>query len=55
MTAINQAFHAAAEALEEDLRKIDAGDLQATPERRAFLVGAIKAWKRPAVARPIGG
>lgn len=54
MTAMSEAFSAAAEALEEDVRKIDAGEVEATPEHRAFLAGAIKAWKRPAEAETGG-
>jgi hypothetical protein len=48
LTAMNEAFHAAAAKLEDDVRKIDAGEIEATAEHRAFLTGAIKAWKRPA-------
>lgn len=48
VTGLARAFHLAALNLEEDLRKIDAGEITATPERRAFLSGAVHAWKLPA-------
>lgn len=46
MTTMDEAFRAAALALEDDLRKIDAGEIQATPARRAFIAGAVRGWKR---------
>ncbi|MFJ5861497.1 hypothetical protein ACIQCM_08735 [Pseudarthrobacter sp. NPDC092439] len=42
-----QALHEAAVRLEEDLRQIEAGEVEASPERRAFLTGAVRAWKLP--------
>lgn len=39
------AFLEALPSVEEELRKIDAGEITATPERRAFLADAVKAWK----------
>lgn len=47
MTSLDEAFHAAAVALEEDLRKIDAGEEHASPFKRALIAGAIRAWKLP--------
>lgn len=48
MQNLQEAFQAAAARLEDDIRKIDAGELEATPEHRAFLAGAVNAWTRPA-------
>lgn len=47
MPDLQDALHEAAVALEEDIRQIDSGEVEATPARRAFLAGAIRAWKQP--------
>jgi hypothetical protein len=47
VTSAAGGLHAAALVLEEDIRKIDAGELQATPAQRAFLAGAAKGLKLP--------
>jgi hypothetical protein len=47
MTALDEAFHAAAVNLEEELRKIDAGEVEASPFGRALIAGAVSAWKQP--------
>jgi hypothetical protein len=44
VTAAADGLHAAGLALEEDIRKMDAGELHATPEQRAFLMGAKNAF-----------
>jgi hypothetical protein len=47
VTSTAAGLHAAALILEEDVRKIDAGELEATPAQRAFLAGAAKGLKLP--------
>ena len=47
MTSAEDGLHAAALVIEEDLRKIDAGEVKATPEQRAFLAGAVQGLKAP--------
>ncbi|ABK02749.1 hypothetical protein Arth_1355 [Arthrobacter sp. FB24] len=54
MANLQEAFQAAAARLAEDIRKIDAGELDATPAHRAFLDGAVKAWTQPAVTESGG-
>lgn len=47
MTSPREGLRAAAGILEEDLRKIDAGEVHASPAYRAFLVGAVRGLKQP--------
>lgn len=47
MKSVAEALHAAAVVLEEDVRKIDAGETTATPAERAFLVGAMRGLRVP--------
>lgn len=47
MPTLDEAFHQAAVNLEEDLRQIDAGDVEASPFSRAVIAGAVAAWKHP--------
>lgn len=47
MTSVREGLHAAALILEEDLRKIDAGETKATPEQRAFLAAVARGLKLP--------
>jgi hypothetical protein len=49
-----EGLHAAGLALEEDIRKMDAGELHATPEQRAFLLGAKNAFLRQRTAESGG-
>lgn len=54
MTTAAEGLHAAGLALEEDIRKMDAGELRATPEQRAFLMGAKNALLNQKVAESGG-
>lgn len=45
MTSAREGLNAAAHVLEEDIKKIDAGELKATAGQRAFLAGAVKGLK----------
>lgn len=47
MTSVGESLHAAALVLEADIRMIDAGETKATPDQRAFLVGAVRGLKLP--------
>lgn len=54
MTATANGLHAAGLALEEDIRKMDASELRATPEQRAFLMGAKNALLKQRIAESGG-
>ncbi|MDQ0923102.1 hypothetical protein QF038_001610 [Pseudarthrobacter sp. W1I19] len=54
MTGTAEGLHAAGLVLEEDIRKMDAGELHATPEQRAFLMGAKNALLRQKTAESGG-
>ena len=54
MITTAKGLHAAGLALEEDIRKMDAGEIQATPEQRAFLMGAKNAFLKQRVAETGG-
>ena len=54
MTETERGLHAAGLALDEDIRKMDAGELRATPEQRAFLMGAKNAFLKARVAESGG-
>jgi hypothetical protein len=54
VTSAAEGLHAAALVLEEDIRKMDAGELHATPEQRAFLMGAKNAFLRQRTAESGG-
>lgn len=42
-----EGLQAAAQILEDDIRRIDAGEMTASPVHRAFLAGAVKGLRRP--------
>ncbi|NSX37821.1 hypothetical protein HTS88_15665 [Pseudarthrobacter oxydans] len=54
MRTAAEGLKAAAEVLEEDIRKMDSGELRATPEQRAFLMGAKNALLGQRVAQTGG-
>lgn len=54
MTSASEGLHAAALVLAEDIRKVDAGEIRATPEQRAFLMGAKNAFLRQRTAESGG-
>ena len=54
MTFTADGLYGAGLALEEDIRKMDAGELDATPEQRAFLMGAKNALLKARVAQTGG-
>ncbi|QHK19392.1 hypothetical protein GU243_06140 [Pseudarthrobacter psychrotolerans] len=54
MTTMQEALQAAAAVIEEDVRKMDAGELEATPEQRAFLIGTMRGLQVP-LSVEIGG
>ena len=48
MPTLDEALHQAAVNLEEDLRQIDAGEVQASPFKRAVIAGVVNPRKLPA-------